>query len=187
MLILDQKGGDETLIGLGKDVRSIPSRLQRETDALFNGRKPMDRWYQLHVYEDLERARVQVARAFQTLWAEGDWTVVVDELRALVDKDPDIGIGMRGFWSKMMMRGRSRGVSLINLSQEPWWAPSLFYTQQSHFWVGRVEDERAHKRIKEVGTSRAIMEVLPGIKNHQFLYTDSLEDTRYLAFTRVAR
>ena len=116
--------------------------------------------------------------------AEGDWVVVVDELRYVTDtKAP--GLNLSPQWEAIVLRGGSRGVGLVNLTQEPRWVRGSFYTQGSYYWISRVEDEAAQKRIAEIGSSRALLDHLTNIPRRTWIYTDSLEDERFWAYTRV--
>jgi len=183
VLIIDVKGDDPTLRGLGKPVRAIPHAAIRGSRKWLEEPRPKDDWYRLLVHEDVAIARRQVDRALRTVWGEGHWIIYIDELRAFVDAPANMGLGMRGWWNVLMLRGRSKGVSLINATQEPAWVPSAFYTQPSFLWIGRVEDERAHKRIAEVGASRGLALALPNVPRRKFLYTDGLEDRRVFHLT----
>ena len=183
VLIIDCKGDDPTLRGLGKPVDRIPHRMWRSAKQLMDEKRPRDNWYQLVVTENINAAHQQVHEAFSRIWGEGEWIVVIDELRALVDTPAGMGIGHKGWWNQLMLRGRSKGIGVINVTQEPAWVPSAFYTQPSFLWLGRVEDERAHKRISEVGASRGLMPVLPTIPKRKFLYTDNLENERVFHLT----
>lgn len=183
VLIIDVKGDDPTLRGLGKPVKRIPHQYLRTSKQLMQEKRPRDNWFRLVVTENIKEANRQVHEAFSRIYDEGEWVVVIDELRALVDTPAGMGIGHKGWWTQLMLRGRSKGISVINLTQEPAWVPSAFYTQPSFLWIGRVEDERAHKRISEVGTSRGLMPVLPTIPKRRFMYTDNLEDARVFHMT----
>ena len=186
VLIIDVKGDDPTLRGLGKPVTRIPHHIWRSSRQLMQEKRPKDNWFRLVVTDQgLKAAHAQVHEAFKRVWTEGEWVVVIDEVRALVDTPSGMGLGHKGWWTQLMLRGRSKGISVINLTQEPSWVPSAFYTQPSFLWLGRVEDERAHKRISEVGASRGLMPVLPTIPKRKFLYTDNLEDERVFHLTGV--
>lgn len=182
VLIIDVKGDDPTLRGLGKAVKHLPTWQRTVQEALIR-REPRDNWYRLVVHEDWATGRAQVRTALNRVWREKNWFVVIDELRGLVDTDPDIGLGLKGMWARMIMRGRSKGISTINMTQEPSWVPGLFYTQASFVFVGQVEDDRSHKRISEIGAHRGMLPHLPTIRKRSWLYTDNLEDQRFFAFT----
>lgn len=181
--VLDMKGGDDkTLIGLGKTVKQLPT-WQRSMRSMVTKDEPYGNWYRLMVSEDIRRGQEQLHEAFTRMWREGEWFIVVDELRALVEVPGREGYGMVGWWNRFMMRGRSKSISVINLTQEPKWVPGLFYSQPSFSFVGRIEDEATHKRIAEIGSTKALLPHLSRIRKRTWLYTDNLEDERFFALS----
>lgn len=180
VLIVDNKGGDPTLAGFGKPVRSIP-----RTRKLSDERRPRENWYHLIVHDDADRAREQVHNALEYIWSEGGWTVVADEIRALTDTNKP-NLNMRSYMERIWLRGRSNGVSLIAGTQGPTWVPNAFYQQCSFFWVSRVKDHRAHQRIMEIGSmTREHIPTIAGIRKRQWLYGDDEEDETFMALTQV--
>ncbi|MET8183032.1 hypothetical protein [Streptomyces sp. NPDC005336] len=73
VLIIDAKGDDPAWDGYGRPVREIPD------DAASGGSR--DFWYRLVADRAPKTARKQVARALDTVAAEGHFVVVVDEVR----------------------------------------------------------------------------------------------------------
>lgn len=183
LLILDAKGNDTTLNGFGRPVTRIPS-YQRTVRRMVREERPGDNWYRLKIMRGQQAGHDQVAEALDIVYNEGDWIVLVDELRHLVDTRYP-GINLRDRWEELMLRGGSRGISLINLSQEPRWLPSSFYTQGSFYWISRIEDEHIQKRITEIGSSRALLPHLQTIPKRRWLYMDNLDDERFWANTKV--
>lgn len=183
VLILDMKGDDRTLRGLGKPVKQLPT-WQRSLRQMIMQDEPMGNWYRLKVFDNIDHAQLQVHEALSRIWREGEWILVVDEVRALIDTPSNgWGLNMGNWWNRIMMRGRSRGIGVINNTQEPAWVKSLFYTQASFTAIGKIEDVRAHKRIGEIGAHPGMIPHLPTIKNRRFLFTDNLEDERWFAKT----
>jgi hypothetical protein len=183
MLILDAKGDDKTLRGFGRPVQRIP-RAMRTVRRMMREEKPGDNWFRLMITRGQKAAHDQVGEALETVYNEGDWTVVVDELRHLVDARYP-GINLRDQWEELMLRGGSRGIRMVNLSQEPKWLPSSFYTQASFYWISRIEDEAVQKRITEIGSSRALLPHLQAVPKRRWIYMDNLEDERFWARTKV--
>lgn len=183
VLFVDVKGDDKTLQGLGKAVPAIPSKTWRDLRPYLQREQPRDNWYRLTVSDDYTRGADQIDRAFHSVWQEGEWVVVVDELRALTDTRANAGYGHLGWWSKFMLRGRSRGVIVINSTQEPAWVRSAFYTQASFHLFGRIEDERAHKRVTEIAASRDLLNHLPHVPKRKFIYTDNHDAERIFHLT----
>lgn len=189
VLFLDCKGDDPTINGLGRVVQRFPSKLARAQRQLFEeeertGRGKGGNWFRLVTDVNWDIARDQVEEALTRAFHEGDWIVVVDELRYVTDpRQP--GLNLPGPWEQIVLRGGSRGVGLINLTQEPRWVRGSFYTQSSFYWFSRVEDEAAQKRISEVGSSRSLLDYLGRIPRRWWVYMDNLEDERFWALTTV--
>lgn len=185
VLIIDAKGNDKTLEGLGRPVTAIP-RWQRTVRQMIREERPGDNWFRLIVQRGQSAGHDQVGEAIEQVYQEGDWIVVVDELRHLVDREYP-GLNLKPQWEELMLRGGSRGISLINLSQEPKWLPSSYYTQASFYWISRIEDEAVQKRVTEIGSSRALLPHLQTVPKRRWLYMDNLEDDRFFARTMVVK
>lgn len=181
VLIIDNKGGDPTLRGYGKPVRKL-SRF----DRAFRGNKPRSDWYRLIVHEDYKSGREQVRQILSQIYDEGNWIVVMDELRAVTASRPP-NLGLEGEVGRLYLRGGSRGISVISSTQEPVWVPSFFYSQASFAWIGRVEDEERQKRLRQIaGLTRDYMPVISSTPRRHWLYVDTLEDEKFIAQTTVS-
>lgn len=178
-LIIDNKGDDETLRDVGKRVRQLPKR-----DPLLQNRKePSHSWYRLMVYEDWVKAREQVKDALAHVYRQGNWTVFVDETRNLTD--PRVpSLNLRNYVEQIWLRGRSRGVEMVSMTQAPRWVPSSFYDQPSFVWIGRINDERAHQRLREIGgLRRSHLGIIQRLQKREFLVVGDGGD--YTAITRI--
>ena len=184
VLIIDGKGDDPTFMGLGTVVNRFPKPVARQRRQFMKDPEPRQHWYRLVTSRNFAIAREQVGEALEAVMEEGDWVVVVDELRYVTDTRPP-GLNLAPQWEAIVLRGGSRGVGLVNLTQEPRWVRGSFYTQSSFYWISRVEDEAAQKRLAEIGSSRDLMRYLPSIPRRMWIYTDNLEDVRYWAMTQV--
>lgn len=190
VLFVDVKGNDKTLNGLGRPVRKIPNRLH-SIRQLIHGESPEDNWFRLIVFDDPKRpdiARDQVETAFQRVKDDGDWVVVLDELRAITDPQAP-GLHLKNWYEYFILRGGSNGIATISCSQEPRWCPGSFYTQSNFYFFSRIEDEATHKRLAEVGSTKAVLPHIQSIKRRHWLYMDNMEDTgdRFWAKTMVVR
>lgn len=184
VLMIDGKGDDPTLTGLGRVVNQFPTKLRRSTKKLMEDDEPMGNWFRLVTSSRWDVAREQVGHALESVMAEGNWIVVIDELRYITDTRAP-GLNLAPQWEAIILRGGSRSVGAVNLTQEPRWVRGSFYTQGSFYWISRVEDEAAQKRIAEIGSSRALLPHLQRIPRRWWIYTDNLEDERYWALTQV--
>lgn len=176
VLIIDVKGGrDSTLAGFGKPVRHIPSKFH-SAKQLLRDKQPMENWFRLVTYDNINDARSQVHEAFERIYAEGDWVLIIDELRAVTDPQPP-GLRLRADWERFILRGGSQGIATVNLSQEPRWCPGSFYTQSNFYFFSRIEDEASHKRVAEVGSAKALIPHLQNVRRRHWIYMDNMEDS----------
>lgn len=178
-LIIDNKGDDPTLREVGRRVRVLP-----KSGSIFQSRKHPDHsWYRLDVWDDWNRAREQVRDALAHVYREGNWTIFVDETRHLTD--PRVpSLGLRNYIEQIWLRGRSRGVEMVAMTQAPRWVPSSFYDQPSFVWIGRINDERAHQRLREIGgLQRGHLGIIQRLQKREFLVVGDGGD--YTAITKV--
>lgn len=176
VLIIDVKGDDKTLVQTGKPVRRIPKRGWRTFSDWLSEERPREHWYRLVVSSDWTDARNQVGKALQDVYSEGDWTVVLDETRALTEtRIPSLNLGPQV--EQMWIRGRSRGIEVVAATQGPRWVPRSFYDQAQFHWIGTVEDEDSQKRLREIGgMERNHLESLKTLPRYHYVYTDKLGD-----------
>lgn len=186
VLIIDMKDGDDPALQIGKPVNRLPRKGYRAVRDMVRENKPRQNWFRLIAHPDYRIANEQVGEALDLVYEAGDFVVVIDELRGLTDaKAP--GINLAAPWERLMMRGGSRGICMINGTQEPRWVRHSFYTQPSFSWVSRVEDELSQKRIAEIGSSRALLAHLAKIQKRNFIFMDNEDEDRFFARTMVGR
>lgn len=187
VLIIDVKGDDPTYAEIGKPIIKIPKRGMRTFSDWLSPEKPREHWYRLVVSDDVPTARKQVATALETVYKEGNWTVVLDETRALTDwHEPNLGLAP--YIERMWLRGRSRRIRVVAATQGPRWVPRSFYEQAQFHWIGAVEDEDSQKRLREIGgMERSHLEALKYLEQYHYIYTDRLspDGVRFRAVTKV--
>jgi len=187
VLIIDVKGDDPTFAEIGKPVRKIPKRGWRTFNDWLSEGKPKEHWYRLVVSENWTDARLQVREALATVYREGEWTVVLDETRALTDfREPSLNLSpqIEALW----LRGRSRKVCVVAATQGPRWVPKAFYEQAQFHWIGGVEDEESQKRLREIGgMEREHFRTIKSLEQHHYIYTDRLgkDGVRFRGITKV--
>lgn len=185
VLIIDVKGDDPTYEEIGTPVRKIPSRFSRTFNDWLSEGKPREHWYRMVVDEDWSSARKQVASALAQCYAEHNWTVVLDETRALTDPRPP-GLNLSPYVEQMWLRGGSKRIQVVAATQGPRWVPRSFYEQAQFHWIGCVEDEDSQKRLREIGgMEREHLETIKNLQKRHFVYTDRQEDERFRAITMV--
>lgn len=178
VLILDAKGDDATLRGLGKPVREIPSRV-RQTWWGLKKPQPEDQWFRLVIQSGPANklaAIRQVRTALERVMREGDWIVIFDELRVITDHNYP-GLGLKPYYEEIILRGGSRGVASVSLSQEPRWLPGCFYTQSNFYFFSRIEDAATQKRVAEVGSVKELLPIIQQTQNRHWVYMDDMNDT----------
>lgn len=176
-LIIDVKGDDETLDGVGQRVRVLPN------NDPWKKKNASSLWYRLIVYDDWNKARDQVKAALAHVYKQGEWTVFIDETRHLTD--PRVpSLNLRSYVEQLWLRGRSRGVEVVGATQAPRWMPSSFYDQPSFVWIGRINDERAHQRLREIGgLNRQHLPIITRLQKREFLVVGDGGD--YTAITKI--
>jgi hypothetical protein len=185
VLIIDVKGDDPTYEKIGTPVRKIPSRFSRTFNDWLSEGKPREHWYRMVVSEDWTQARKQVSSALAQCYDEHNWTVVLDETRALTDPRPP-GLNLSPMVEQMWLRGGSKGIRVVAATQGPRWVPRSFYEQAQFHWIGCVEDEDSQKRLREIGgMEREHLQTIKELQKHHFVYTDRQEDQRFRAITKV--
>jgi hypothetical protein len=184
VLIIDVKGDDPTFKEIGKPVNRIPRRGSRTFNDWLSEGKPREHWYRLIVSEDWTDARNQVGKALLDCYKEHNWTVVLDETRALTDpRIPSLNLGP--IVEQMWLRGGSKGICVVAATQGPRWVPKSFYEQAQFHWIGRVEDEDSQNRLREIGgMERYHLPQIKTLPKHHFVYTDNQDDTRYRGITK---
>lgn len=166
--IIDVKGDDPTLHNVGQSVKRLPTR-RKLGDTLHAQKDPMDDWYRLIVSDNWNTARSQVGHCLNQIYKEGGWTVVVDETRLLTD--PRVpGLNLKPEVEQLWLRGRSRGIEVVAMTQAPRWVPGSFYDQPAFVWIGRVNDELAQKRLLEIGglNKKMHLPAIATIKRREF-------------------
>jgi len=185
VVIIDVKGDDPTYAEIGKPVNKLPSRFSRTFNDWISEGKPREHWYRLVVKEDWNDARAQVEQTLRQVYAEHNWTVVLDETRALTDARPP-GLNLSAYVEQMWLRGGSKGICVVAATQGPRWVPKSFYEQAQFHWIGAIEDEESQKRLREIGgMERYHLPVIKSLPQYHWVYTDRHEDERYRAITMV--
>jgi len=166
VLIIDTKGDDETLMGVGHKVRAFPLWFERA------GRKLP--WYRIVIPTTLAgvsrvQQRLAVDAVLRKAFKKRGLVVLVDELKTLVR------LGMQPQIEDFYERGRrkkpKKALTFIGLSQAPSWMPSCVYTQPRHLYLGKILDTAHRKRLAEIGgNSKVLQAALNDLRDHEFVY-----------------
>lgn len=167
VLLVDSKGDDEVLTTAGTRIRDIPSN---PWHGLGRRREPRQWWYRLVLYEEEPRkARIQIARALDRVYREGNWVLYFDELHHLTGtRAPNLNLGPQ--IERIYRLGRNRRISIVAGTQTPVLVPRVFYDQASFAWIGRIRDRERQKRLLDVGgLDRRELPVLETLQRRQWL------------------
>lgn len=165
VLFLDAKERDPILKGFATEVPKFPSRMDRK----FRSSRP---WFRLKIPSLLLGSSKQEQRwiaydALRQMYREGDWVLVIDEVRPLVN------LNLTDYLIELWERGRSASVTVIAGTQAPRFLPGHLYDQCSHFFAGRSLDDRTRIRLREIGgKSTAIRAAVEGLTRHEFAYVN---------------
>jgi hypothetical protein len=178
VLYVDAKGWDRVINSFGmRRIKRFPTRIERN---MRDAKKPQGRWYHY-----IAKDNVDTARMMERAYAEGDWTIVLDEERAITDRHPSLGLA--SYIEKYRLRGRGR-IYLVAGTQAPRWVAASFYEQASHLYVAHIQDRRAQKRLTEIGgDTDKIMQTVSGLKRFEYLYIGPLNEQgeRIMEVTKV--
>lgn len=129
---------------------------------------------------DTANQAVVFSHALSNIYETGAWCVYIDELHYVIDT-----LKMERLLSMIWQQGRSIDISLIASMQRPAKVPLLAYTQATHLFFWRCNDEADLKRIGGIGwqNSKVVREIVsrlygppgsaPRNKVCQFLYVNA--------------
>lgn len=179
VLIIDVKGDDSVWSGYGEPI-------ERMSRGLFGtGNGPGGNWYRLvvDVLGDKAGAKRLVAEALDIVLDEGHWVLVVDETRAITDRE-ELGQGQR--LENILLRGRSRAAQVIMAAQATEYMIPSTRNQWAFAWVGSIKDDEVIKRtLKILGLPQSHLPELRANPKRRWLYKDG-ELGGALAWTQAA-
>lgn len=113
------------------------------------------------------------------IFAEGGWTVVIDEVMYFVE-ELKLTPEMRMLWTQ----GRSNNISVVASSQRPRDIPQLMLSQATHLFLFQVSDKYEIRRLSELTGQYAdeINTILPRLQKHQFVYINTRD-----SYFRIAK
>lgn len=118
-------------------------------------------------------------RAMTDAYWSGGWTIVGEELYELSQ------LGLDRELTKIWTQGRSAGLSLVGATQRPVNIPLYAYSQATHLFMFRDNDEVNLKRLQGIGgmSGRSLAGHVASLVGHDVLYINTR--TRELIRTRV--
>lgn len=165
VLIIDVKGDDPMWQGYGAPI-------ERVTPGFCNsGEGPGRNWYRLVVdMADRAAAKRAVAEALDLALDEGHLILIVDETRAITDRE-ELNLGAK--LEAALLRGRSRGLSAVLAAQATEYMVPSLRNQWAMSWLGSLKDDEVIKRtLKIVGLPMAYLPLVRDIQRRDWLYRD---------------
>jgi hypothetical protein len=139
-------------------------------------------WPDFRRPEDVANQRYQVDRALREIFVAGSWCIFVDEAYYLCHY-----LGLTKLLELIWTQGRSIGLSLVAGTQRPAFVPLFMYSEATHLFFWRSNDEVNLKRIGGIGGKNAklIRETVMDLPKHDCLYLNSR--TGQMVITRAPR
>ena len=152
VLVLDPKGGDSTLAGLGMErLASWPGEKQLAQSVIRNDEEGLPSRYligpKVRHDDDLAKLREASRRALLGAFSMGGWTVYADELQILTDQRM---MGLRAEVDKILIAARDRGLSFVSSYQAPSWVTPHAAKQSTWVAVSYTRDTDVVNRLAEV-------------------------------------
>lgn len=159
-------------------------------DKLIAGRngaayQRMERWRRLDPYnvprrviwpsrttiKELQTVQQDVFEdAFENIYAEGGWTVAIDELWWYTNI---LSLGMH--IRVLLLQGRSADISMIMSTQKPAFVPTEIYSQSTHLLLWGDNDKRNLDRLGEINArdSSLVRAIVRELEENQVLYINT--------------
>ncbi len=117
------------------------------------------------------RNAINGAKRNKGIFAQGDWTIVIDETSYMVRT-----LGLEPELNMLWQMGRAKGISVVAEAQRPKGVPQLMLSQATHvffFQVGDAGDDL--DRISEIGGTRKgeVKAIVPQLDAHEFVYNNT--------------
>lgn len=137
-------------------------------------------WPKFAGKRDADNQRVQFERALGDMFGDGSWCVYADEVRYLTEV-----LNLREDLELYWMQGRAIGLSLVACAQRPAWVPRSMYSQATHLFLWRTNDEQDLRALGGLGfaDSARIRTLVSELQGHDALYVNTR--TGALSKTRV--
>jgi hypothetical protein len=168
VITFDVKGDDPELNAVQfRKITQLPAPLRQR---ILHGDKPRSRWYKYMALRQDDTRRL-----LDACYRRGSMVLHFNEIRALTDKTP--GLGLVNSIDALWLRGRTRELTIIAETQAPRFVPSSFYEQAQHIYIGSLLDRRAQQRLEEIGgNSDEIQDTVSELRRWEFLYVGPLQE-----------
>lgn len=196
--LIGPTGGGKTTLGLSllhrrKLVCIIATKPRDDTVTGFMSKnrdyRKISHWGQRHEldkrvvlwppYTDSEpkaimaKQRSTVNEALGSMFRTGKWCVFADEVRYLTNN-----LALKEWADLYWLQGRSIKLSIVAATQRPAWVPLEMYSQATHLFFWKDNDERNLKRIAGLGSMnpRDVAKEVRSLDRHEVLYINTRSD-----------
>lgn len=130
-------------------------------------------WPKFRTVNDTVKQQKVIASALGQIFVAGSWCVAVDEMSYCIQT-----LKLEPFFRIYWEQGRSLGLSLMCNTQRPRFIPLLAYSQATHLFFWRSNDEQDVARIGGLGamSSRQIRETVERLPKFHVLYVNTRDN-----------
>lgn len=124
-------------------------------------------------YGEPDSAMERMSRVYRKLlnriFSEGGQTIYIDELATFTESLPE-GMGLARVINQFFTTARSLDISLIVATQRPRNVPRSTWSEPSLVFIFSPDDDDDLKRVAEIGRKQAVLDAVPSLDNHEFLF-----------------
>lgn len=133
-------------------------------------------WPDASRVDSREHQKEVFTEAFEKIFREGGWTVVIDELWYFINI-----LKLEQYIRLYLLQARSLHISLALATQRPAFVPLEVYDQSTHLFFLRDNDERNLSRLSGISwrSSDLIKNTIADLERYQFLYVNTRTGEMY--------
>lgn len=175
-VVLATKPRDPILAPLKKEGYSV-ARDMRSFDRL-RKRERIVLWPKAERLDGGKHQTDTFHRFFEYLYRTGNRAVFADELYYLTNH-----LGLSGDCKMLLTQGRTLGVSFVTATQRPFHVPLEAYSQATHLFLFRENDQRNLKRMEEIGgvDTRLLKNIVTQLPKRHFLYVNTRDTVHHVS------
>lgn len=127
-------------------------------------------WPDASSIDSVDKQQAEFKHAFQAIYREGGWALVVDEGFYVADM-----LGLKREMKMIWTQGRALGVSFVVATQRPAWVPREMYDGSTHMFFWRINDRTDLEKIQGMGAapSDTVRILVAGLERYQCLYVNT--------------